>query len=85
MGKGQAAKDEQLAAGSPVLAVLGTEGDSAVDWLTAGQALSRVLLRAAAEGVSSSFLNQPIEVEALRLRETIGHWSVSAVLLLGEC
>lgn len=62
MGSGQAAKDRQLAEGSPVLAVLGTEGDTPADWLAAGQALARVLLRAQAEGVSASFVNQPIEV-----------------------
>jgi nitroreductase len=74
MGKGQAAKDRQLAEGSPVLAILGTEGDAPSEWLAAGQALARVLLRARAEGVWASFLNQPIEVPELRprLREAIG-------------
>jgi hypothetical protein len=73
-GKGQAAKDRQLAEGSPVLAILGTEGDRSPDWLAAGQALARVLLRARAEGVWASFLNQPIEVPELRprLRGAIG-------------
>jgi nitroreductase len=65
-GKGQAAKDRQLAAGSPVLAVLGTEADSPAQWLKVGQALDRVLLTAAANGISASFLNQPIEVAELR-------------------
>jgi Nitroreductase family len=50
----------------PTLAVLETEGDSQVDWLAAGQALERVLLRAQVEGVSASFLNQPLEVYELR-------------------
>jgi len=73
-GKGQAAKDRQLAEGSPVLAILGTEGDTPPEWLAAGQALARVLLRARAEEVWASFLNQPIEVAELRprLREAIG-------------
>ncbi len=61
-GKGQAAKDRQRAEGSPVLAVLGTGGDATSEWLAAGQALAKVLLRARAEGVWASFLNQPIEV-----------------------
>jgi hypothetical protein len=52
--------------GGPALVVLGTEGDTRQDWLAAGQALERVLLRAQAEGVSASFLNQPIEVSELR-------------------
>lgn len=66
MGKGQAAKDRELATGSPVLAVLGTDGDTPADWLPAGQALARLLLRARAEEVWASFMNQPIEVPKLR-------------------
>jgi hypothetical protein len=67
-GNGQAARDQQLAQGSPVLPVSGTDGDSPTGWLAAGQALSHVLLRARAEGVWASFLNQPIEVPELRPR-----------------
>jgi hypothetical protein len=67
-GDGQAAKDRQLALGSPVLAVLGTDEDSPPAWLAAGQALSRMLLRLRAGGVWASFLNQPIEVPELRPR-----------------
>lgn len=66
MGNGRAARDRQLAEGSPVIAVLGTEGDVPPDWLAAGQALARVLLRARAEGIFASYLNQPIEVPELR-------------------
>jgi hypothetical protein len=65
-GKGQAAKDRQLAAGSPALAILGTRSDEPMDWLKAGVALSRMLLTAQTENVWSSFLNQPIEVPELR-------------------
>ncbi|MFW6192584.1 MAG: Acg family FMN-binding oxidoreductase [Gemmatimonadota bacterium] len=65
-GDRQAARDRQLAEGSPVMAVLGTARDSVPAWLDAGQALDRVLLRAAADGVSASFLNQPIEEPDLR-------------------
>ncbi|MGZ6729039.1 MAG: Acg family FMN-binding oxidoreductase [Gaiellaceae bacterium] len=65
-GRGRAAKDEQLALGSPVLAVLSTDGDEPRDWLVAGQALGRVLLRATVDDVVASFLNQPVEVEELR-------------------
>jgi len=70
----QAPEDRQLAAGSPVLAVLGTDADTPAAWLTAGQALMRVLLQACRQGMSASFLNQPIEVAELRprLREVIG-------------
>lgn len=66
LGKGIAAHDRMLVKGSPVLAVLVTETDTPAAWLSAGQALARVLLLACAHGVSASFLNQPIEVEGLR-------------------
>lgn len=66
VGKGAAAHDRKIADGSPVLAVLGTAGDEPRDWLVAGQALGRLLLRAAQDGISASFLNQPIEVAELR-------------------
>jgi hypothetical protein len=46
--------------------VLGTDGDTPRDWLRAGEALSRVLLVATAEGLSASFLNQPVERPELR-------------------
>ncbi len=65
-GKGQAARDRQLATGSPVLALLCTDGDSPTDWLTTGQGLARVLLRARAEGIWGSFLNQPLEIPKMR-------------------
>ncbi len=66
LGGFQAAKDRELATGSPVIAILHTEANTTRDWIAAGQALARVLLRARAEGVWASFLNQPVEVETLR-------------------
>jgi len=66
MGKSVGAKDHQLADESPVLAVLGTEGDSGADWLTAGQGLQKVLLVAHTHGLQASYLNQPIQVASLR-------------------
>jgi nitroreductase len=68
IGKGQAAKDRQLATGSPVLAILGTKSDEPMDWLRAGMALSRMLLLARSENVWSSFLDQPLEVPKLRAK-----------------
>ena len=67
-GDRRAAHDRQLAEGSPVMAVLGTKRDTPGAWLHAGEALDRVLLRAAAGDVSASFLNQPVEVSGLRPR-----------------
>lgn len=49
--------------GEPPLAtaVLMTPGDTSADWLRAGQALDRLLLRAAARWVFASLQSQPIE------------------------
>jgi hypothetical protein len=58
--------DRGAASGSPLLALLTTEADSKADWLVAGQSLQRVLLAAAAEGVSASYVNAPIETNRLR-------------------
>lgn len=67
-GGGKAAHDRQLALGSPLLAIFATQGDTRKDWVRAGQALIRILLRATSDGVATSFLNQPIEVTVLRKR-----------------
>ena len=68
LGNGRAARNRQLARGSPLLACLGTARDDTLDWLNAGQALQRVLLIATAHDLQASFLNQPIEVPELRPR-----------------
>ena len=74
LGRGQAARDRELAEGSPLLSVFVTHSDEPAAWLATGQALQRVLLRARSAGVWSSFLNQPIEMAELRTRlaEAIG-------------
>ena len=59
LGEGRGAKDREIALDSPVLAVLGTDSDTAADWMKAGQALANVLLRARVEDLWASFLNQP--------------------------
>lgn len=58
----------------PALAVLSTEGDTPADQLAAGLALERVLLTATREGLTASFLNQPLEYADLRtaVQETTG-------------
>ncbi len=65
---GRAARDRALAAGSPLLCVLGTDHEEPQAWISAGQALERLWLCATVAGLSVSFLNQPIEVPALRSR-----------------
>ncbi|MFF3872885.1 Acg family FMN-binding oxidoreductase [Streptomyces sp. NPDC001978] len=50
----------------PQIALLGTAHDRPADWLTAGQALERVLLRATADGLVASVTSQPLEWPELR-------------------
>lgn len=68
MGQGMGAKDRELADASPLLVVLTTAGDAAPDWLVAGQALQRALLAGVGKGLQASYLNQPVQVAALRPR-----------------
>jgi len=68
MGDGVAAKDQQLLLASPALTVLATAEDDPRAWLHAGQALQRALLEGCRRGLQASYLNQPIEVPALRQR-----------------
>ncbi|MGC5015716.1 Acg family FMN-binding oxidoreductase [Streptosporangium sp. DT93] len=57
----------------PRLAVVTTPGDGPADWLRAGQALQRVLLVATVHGVSTSFLNQPLDLRDMRRRTDPRH------------
>ena len=59
---------EPPAAEHPAVAVLTTTGDGPDDWLVAGQALGRVLLRAAVDHVAAQPLTQVLEVPVLRAR-----------------
>lgn len=61
-------RNRHLAAGAPVLMVLGTFTDTSEDWFAAGMAVERVLLGACANSLQTSFVNQPIEVPSLRSR-----------------
>lgn len=83
MGDWAAAKDRALAAGSPLLAVLETTGDDPRQWLIAGLALERVLLTGGRLGLQASYLNQPIQVGALRptLRTLVGATGLPQLLL----
>jgi hypothetical protein len=71
---------------SPHLALLSTAGDQPEDWLRAGQAMERVLLRATLEELATSFVTQAIEWPDLRwpLRDPVsGVGHVQMVLRLG--
>lgn len=50
----------------PQIALLGTAGDTPREWLAAGQALQRVLLRATLDGLATSLTSQPLEWPELR-------------------
>ncbi|MFE0646994.1 Acg family FMN-binding oxidoreductase [Streptomyces sp. NPDC059534] len=51
---------------NPQIALLGTTEDTPRQWLTAGQALQRVLLQATLDGLSTSLMSQPLEWPDLR-------------------
>ncbi|MBK7642852.1 MAG: nitroreductase family protein [Planctomycetes bacterium] len=82
----RAARDRELALGSPLLLALGSWHEEPAEWLAAGQALAHVLLAATAAGLQASFLNQPVEVSNFRhrLRELAGYAGfVQLVLRVG--
>ncbi|WP_329430569.1 nitroreductase family protein [Streptosporangium sp. NBC_01495] len=58
--------DQFFSVSTGVVAVLTTKGDSRQDWITAGQALQRVLLRASVHGLSAAFHTQALEMFHLR-------------------
>lgn len=66
--------NDSIKPGHPAFMVLATTGDRMASWLSAGQALARLLLTAADSGLSTSFLNQPVGIDSLRdrLRALIG-------------
>ena len=68
LGGGAAAKDRDIALRTPLFGVLSTAADAPPEWLACGQALARVLLAATAAGTTAAFVNQPVEVPALRPR-----------------
>ena len=51
-----------------LVAVLTTRDDSRLAWLQSGQALQRMLLHAASQGVSAAFHTQPLELPQIRQR-----------------
>jgi nitroreductase len=59
----------------PLIAILGSAGDTAADQISAGQALQRVLLTATDAGLATSMISQPIEVIGAReqLRRSLGN------------
>lgn len=79
--------DEPPVAEHPLVAVIGTAGDSPQDWLVAGQALSALLLQATVDGVQASPLGQVLDQPWSRRRlagelGSVGHPQM--VLRLGH-
>jgi hypothetical protein len=73
---------------APVTAVLVTPGDDEKDWLHAGQALNRLLLRAATQWVFADLNTQPLEDVATRTQIKDGlalPGSPQMLLALGIC
>jgi len=66
VGAGMPASRHHLVDGSPLFVGIATTRDDREAWLAAGQALERMLLVAALQGLTASYLNQPIEVSTLR-------------------
>ena len=63
---GEFRHDEMTFEREPLLLALRTPQDGRIDALVAGQALERVLLAATTYGLSTSFLDSPLEVPWLR-------------------
>lgn len=84
LGDNVAASDRQkILGGSPALALLMSEADDVENWLNTGRALAKMLLLLTARGFTASYLNQPIEIEALRLsmQEAVGVNAIPQILL----
>jgi nitroreductase len=62
----QSRKDTESIRSSGVVIALVSEVDDVSHWIEAGRACERVLLEATALGLRAAFINQPVEVAALR-------------------
>ncbi len=73
-GRVEADRDRRRAIGTKALLVLSTPRDGKGEWLAAGEALQRILLRATAAGLYASYFGQLTEVRDLRekLRQIMG-------------
>lgn len=88
LGNSLAERSRKLVEESPAIVVLGTKNDTSNNWLAAGQALERILLRSQAVGLSCSFLNQPVQIPQLRseLSKVLSQAGFPQIILrLGFC
>ncbi len=79
----EAERDRRRALVSKALLVLSTPRDGKAEWVTAGEGLQRVLLRATAAGLYASYFMQPIENPDLRRRlvEVVGDPGAPQIIL----
>lgn len=66
LGRGIGLLPDDVGAPALATAVLITTGDGPADWLRAGQAMHRLLIRAATDWVFASLHTQPLEIPAVR-------------------
>lgn len=64
--KNQNRKDRKHIRSSSVIAVINSEVDDIAHWVEAGRCYQRLALQAAALGLRTAFINQPVEVATLR-------------------
>lgn len=82
--RAQARTDERNLRTSPLLAIVVAAQDAPAAWVEAGRACQRLMLQAAALDLRCAFVNQPIEVHALRpaLHRVLGLHGETAQLML---
>ncbi|HEX8387035.1 MAG TPA: hypothetical protein VF576_12670 [Rubricoccaceae bacterium] len=85
-GAGRTESERRLVADAPAALVLATRTDNPFEWLAAGQAHARALLRATLLGVSASYVLGPLLVPDVRaaLAEALGGLCPQVVLRLGH-
>jgi hypothetical protein len=66
LGAAVARMDKPNVLAAPLLGVFTTAGDTRAEWVGTGRALAAVLHTLTMRGMVNAFLNQPIEVDALR-------------------
>ncbi len=77
---------QSLSAGGPELIVLGSRGDSRASWFEAGRVMAHLILRGAANGLSTQFVNAPLEIPAYREkvdRVQKGGWRSQSIIRMG--
>ncbi len=81
--RAEAERDQRRARTTRALLVLSTPRDGKEEWIAAGEALQRILLRATAAGLTASYLNQAVEVPELRarLRDAVGEAGLPQVMI----